>query len=487
VPLDTFLRSDGQTLMLLNTACQDLRLGRGAAGGGAMGQRIRSSSVRCLAVLAAPLLVLGVMAGTAPASAASPLQPLPHQSGGRTPADAAAPAAVPASLRAAIGESLGTSASAAGYSQRAELTASGGTPDDDFGFSVALSASGTTALVGADSHIPGGAAYVFTLRGGTWSRTAELTAFRPGSVDEFGDSVALSASGTTALIGAPGRNMVTGAAYVFRLRGGTWSRAAELTASRGAQGDDFGESVALSSSGTTALAGAPGRNSYTGAAYVFRLRGSTWSRAAELTASRGAQGDEFGWSVALSSSGSTALAGAPARNSYTGAAYVFRLRGSTWSQAAELTASRGARFDAFGDPVVLSATGTTALVGAAQRNMHTGAVYVFRLRGGTWSQAAELTASHGAPDDSFGDSVALSASGITALVGAPGRNQDTGAAYLFTLRGGTWSQAAELAASHGAPDVDFGISVALSASGTTALAGAPSRPAAYVFAEGGRA
>src|ERR1700678_4125070 len=93
VPLDTFLRSDGQTLMLLNTACQDLRLGRGAAGGGAMGQRIRSSSVRCLAVLAAPLLVLGVMAGTAPASAASPLQPLPHQSGGRTPADAAAPAA----------------------------------------------------------------------------------------------------------------------------------------------------------------------------------------------------------------------------------------------------------------------------------------------------------------------------------------------------------------------------------------------------------
>ena len=37
-----------------------------------MEQRIRSSLARCLAVLVAPLLVLGVMAGMAPASAASP-------------------------------------------------------------------------------------------------------------------------------------------------------------------------------------------------------------------------------------------------------------------------------------------------------------------------------------------------------------------------------------------------------------------------------
>ena len=85
-----------------------------------MGQRIRSPAARYLAVLVAPLLVLGMMAGMAPASAASPLS---HESGGRIAAD---PTALAASLQAAIGASPGTSVSAAGYSRRAELTASNG-------------------------------------------------------------------------------------------------------------------------------------------------------------------------------------------------------------------------------------------------------------------------------------------------------------------------------------------------------------------------
>jgi len=80
-----------------------------------------------------------------PALVASPLS---HESGGRTPADAAALAAVPASLQAAIRKSPGTLVSAAGYSQQAELTASHLAAGDLFGFSVALSVLGSTALVG---------------------------------------------------------------------------------------------------------------------------------------------------------------------------------------------------------------------------------------------------------------------------------------------------------------------------------------------------
>ena len=231
-----------------------------------MGQRIRSSTARCLAVLVTPFLVLVVMAGMAPASAASSLS---HESGGRTPADAAALAAVPASLRAAIGASLRTSAPAAGYSRLAELTASDRAAGDNFGYSVAMAASGTTALVGAeDHHFAAGAAYVFTLRGGTWSQTAVLTAPNAEGFDQFGDSVALSARGTTALVGALGRNSGTGAAYVFTLRGGTWSQTAELAASRGAPNDAFGSTAGLSAAGTTALVGAQG-HSDTGAAFVF--------------------------------------------------------------------------------------------------------------------------------------------------------------------------------------------------------------------------
>jgi FG-GAP repeat len=437
-----------------------------------MGQRIRSSTARCLAVLVTPFLVLAVMAGTAPASAASSLS---HESGGRTQADAA----VPASLRAAIGASLGTPVPAAGYSRLAELTASDRGAGDNFGYSVAMAASGTTALVGAEGHhFAAGAAYVFTLRGGTWSQTAVLTAPHAAGFDQFGDSVALSARGTTALVGALGRNSGTGAAYVFTLRGGTWSRTAVLTASRGAPNDQFGLSVALSAPGTTALVGAG-----TGATCVFTLRGGTWSQTGRLTASRGAP-TAFGYSVALSASGTTALVGALGRNSNTGAAYMFTLRHGIWSQTAVLTASRGAPNDAFGYSVALSALGSTALVGAPGRNSSTGAAYVFTLRGGTWSRTAELAASRGARNDDFGAAAALSASGTTALVGATGRDSFTGAAYVFTLRGGTWSQTAELAASRGAPNDAFGSTAGLSAAGTTALVGAQGHSdtgAAFVF------
>jgi hypothetical protein len=391
-----------------------------------MGRRVRSSMARCLAVLVPPFLVLGVMAGMAPASAASSLS---RESDGRTQADAGALAAVPASLRAAIGASLGTSAAAAGYSRRAELTASNRAPDDKFGYSVALSGSGTTALVGADDHgLTTGAAYVFMLRHGTWSQTAELTAPHPEGFDQFGYSVALSAAGTTALVGAVGRDSYTGAAYVFTLRGGTWSRTAELTASHGAPNDSFGYSVALSALGSTALVAATGIETV----YVFRLRGGTWSQTARLTTSPdGGFDDAFGTSVALSAPGTTALVGNLGHNSDTGAAYVFTLRGGTWSQTAELTASRRALNDAFGASVALSAPGSTALVGADGRNSSTGAAYVFRLRGGTWSQTAELTASRGVRGDDFGASVALSESGATALVAAQAHSA-TGAAFVFT-------------------------------------------------------
>ncbi len=203
------------------------------------------------------------MAGVDPALSASPLSHLP----------AASPlvaAAVPASRQAATSKSLGSPASARGYFQQAELTGSKG---DGFGFSVALSAGGGTALVGAPFHNSvAGTVYVYTLRRGTWSRTAELTASDSAADDDFGWAVALSAGGRTALVGAPGHNSYAGAGYVFTLRRGTWSQTAELTASHPAAHDFFGRSVALSAEGRTALVGAVAHNLGAGAAYVF-IRG----------------------------------------------------------------------------------------------------------------------------------------------------------------------------------------------------------------------
>jgi hypothetical protein len=142
---------------------------------------------------------------------------------------------------------------------------------------------------------------------------------------------------------------------------------ATLTASDRAKNNFFGYSLAVS--GSTAVVGAYGSKSNTGAAYVFTRSGAAWSQQAELTASDGARGDYFGWSVAIT--GSTVLVGAMGSNNYAGAVYVFASSGATWSQQAELTASDGAEADFFGWSVALS--GSTVVVGAFGDSPGTGA------------------------------------------------------------------------------------------------------------------
>jgi len=279
-----------------------------------------------------------------------------------------------------------------------------------------------------------------------------------------------------------------------------WIQQAELTASDGAYGNDFGDSVAIS--GNTAVIGAPqhpysGPNAAQGAAYVFVQSGGAWVQQAELTASDGAAFDGFGASVAVS--GSTIVVGAPPRtvgsNQYQGAVYVFVESGGTWSQQAELTASDGGSNNYFGFSVALS--GSTITVGATGHsatgsNVAQGAAYVFVESGGTWTQQAELTASDGMAYDQLGSSVAVS--GSTVVAGAPCHAVNylcQGAAYVFVESGGTWSQQEELTASDGGGNDDFGWSVALS--GSTMLMGAThhmvgsniTQGAAYVFVESG--
>jgi hypothetical protein len=203
---------------------------------------------------------------------------------------------------------------------------------------------------------------------------------------------------------------------------------------------------------------------------------------AKLTASDGARGDIFGVSVAIS--GSTAVVGASFENAKTGAAYVFVRSGAAWSQQAKLTAADGFSYDRFGTSVAIS--GSTAVVGAFGQNNQTGAAYVFVRSGTAWSQQAKLTASDAHVFDNFGASVAIS--GPTVAVGAYGKNAFTGAAYVFVRSGTAWSQQAKLTASDGKRGY-FGDSVAIS--GSTVVVGAEAKNfftgAAYVFVRSGTA
>lgn len=169
--------------------------------------------------------------------------------------------------------------------------------------------------------------------------------------------------------------------------------------------------------------------------------------------------------------------------------------------------------DLFGSDLALSTDGSTLAVGAYGHAGSSGAVYVFVRSGATWVQQAELAAPNADPSDLFGYAVALSSDGATLAVGAPleasgtGAPTDnsaphTGAVYVFTRTGTTWSAPAYLKASvRGAGD-GFGSGVALSADGATLAVDAPfeagaggdpsdnSAPesgAVYVFARSGAA
>jgi hypothetical protein len=164
----------------------------------------------------------------------------------------------------------------------------------------------------------------------------------------------------------------------------------------------------------------------------------------------------------------------------------------TLTEVAKLTAIDGTADDLFGISVALY--GDTAVVGAfwadAAGVTDSGAAYVFTRSGTTWTQQAKLVASDGAAYDYFGRSVALA--GDTAVVGAYAADAagatNAGAAYVFTRSGDSWTQQAKLVASDGTLNDLFGISVALA--GDTAVVGAyladaagvSNAGAAYVFA-----
>jgi CSLREA domain-containing protein len=308
-----------------------------------------------------------------------------------------------------------------------KLTASDGLWGNIFGRAVALSSDGNTALIGAPFNVNLGSVYVFTRTGSTWTQQQKLIASDGTKGDRFGRAVALSSDGNTALISDYTKNGGKGAAYTFTRSGSTWTQQQELTPSDSAFGDSFGIAVALSSDANTVLIGADGKNGG-GAAYTFARSGNTWSQQQKLIASDASNASYFGYAVALSSDGSSAFIGDFGVNG-VGAAYTFTRSGSTWTQQQELTASDGANNDEFGYAIALSGNGNTALIGAINKNGGTGATYFFTQSGNTWSQRQELTASDATGGSYFGSALALSNSSQPQVIGAYGKN--AGVVYLY--------------------------------------------------------
>ena len=187
----------------------------------------------------------------------------------------------------------------------------------------------------------------------------------------------------------------------------------------------------------------------------------------------------FGWSSALSSDGNTALIGGLQDDNGIGAAWVYVRNTTTnrWSEQAKLVGTGNPANSFQGVSVALSADGNTALVGGYVDNLYTGAVWVFTRSGTTWTQqGSKLTANNEIGQGRFGWSVSVSSDGNTAVIGGPtdnatGANPGVGAAWIFQRSGSTWSQVTKLIGTGYTGLPAQGSSVALSGDGLTAIVG----------------
>lgn len=206
-----------------------------------------------------------------------------------------------------------------------------------FGTSVAID-GGIVVIGATEANPFGsrgaGTAYIFRRSNQNWIQEKQLEPKISRNGDFFGASVAIS--NETVAIGAPfadpdtgaGRVGGAGSVFVFRFRSGEWKEDATLSANDASSLDQFGQSVAIS--GNRILVGATGKTregySRAGAAYLYSRQGSEWEQQTKIVAEYAYKDDRFGWAVSMS--GDTILIGAVGRDpnliAQAGEALLFR-------------------------------------------------------------------------------------------------------------------------------------------------------------------
>ena len=382
-----------------------------------------------------------------------------------------------------------------------------------FGYSCAVSADGTRVVVGAYSDdatggADSGACYVFSRSGGSWVQETKLIPSDSEASAYFGWSCAIDSAGSRVVVGAYSDDATggadSGACYVFSRSGTSWSEETKLIASDSEANAQFGWSCAIDSTGTRLVMGARHDDATggadSGAAYVFSRSGTTWSEESKLVASDSEASAWLGYSCAISGDGTRVVVGArhdaAAGGANSGAAYVFSRSGTSWSEESKLVPSDSEASARFGQSCAIDSTGSRVVVGAylddAAGGADSGAAYVFSRSDTTWSEESKLIASDSEAGAQFARSCAIDSAGSRVVVGASHDDAtggaDSGACYVFSRSGTSWSEDTKLVPSDSENGAQFGFSCAIDSTGSLVVAGAPyddagatNAGAAYLF------
>jgi hypothetical protein len=308
-----------------------------------------------------------------------------------------------------------------------------------FGCSAAISADGNTIAIGGyfDNNRKG-ATWIFVRNGNRWVQQGSKLVGTQGITTGWqGNAVALSADGNTLLVGGSADNGSQGAAWVFQRTGTTWSQQGNKITVTPNLGWGFGVSVALSADGNTALIGANLEGTPTnkqGYGYFFKRTGSSWNFVQKVT-DPAIVNSRIGNGVALSGDGKVAALGAPSYNNQVGMALIYRYNNNTlqWEKEQILNPIGFTLYPKIGATLSISKGGDTLALPGDNDNNGQGAVWTFVHNNGTWSQLGNKITSPitGGTTPYFGWSTSLSADGKILLISRPNGSAQ-GAALIYS-------------------------------------------------------
>jgi hypothetical protein len=265
----------------------------------------------------------------------------------------------------------------------------------EYGYSCKLSADGSLLLVGApsartstsDATTDFGRVYTYIERtsgmsnysqGDRWGNTSssnspkqtiEQSSGDRVDNDRFGSAIDINKDKSYAVIGCGSTAAATpGKAYVYTISSDTLTQQAKLTPSDGVNGDGFGESVAISDDGTIVAVGSykadNGSNSEAGAVYTFKRTGTSWSQVSKINQPSAGASMQFGFSLAMSSSGGKLFIGERKTSSVEGAVHSYNGADGAYSLDTTINSDSSESGNAFGADVSCTSDGRILAVGA---------------------------------------------------------------------------------------------------------------------------
>lgn len=208
------------------------------------------------------------------------------------------------------------------------------------GLGSALAMAGNLAAVGSPFALEGkGMVEMYTFTEGSWVSQGAVDFASGSEGDSFGSSILMA--DTHMVVGMPGHDVSKGAAAIFTRNdeSGAWEYELKLEPFDSKGNEQFGSAITFS--GSTIWVSAPGYGDRNGAVYQFEINSETMRMGGTLLLQPESLQYRSGFGGAIAVSGSTAVVGSQGHDNFEGAAFPYSFSDGEWSQGNLLYSDSG--------------------------------------------------------------------------------------------------------------------------------------------------